>query len=98
MTTIYFKFPDEAEAIKSLAQFRGKDEVGKDVWITSSHEHFLSIVGTIYKPTGKILEGEYGPVEETAPVAGFHVNYVGDPPKEAEAFVIVPANPQLVMA
>ena len=98
MTTIFFKFPDEAEAIKALSQFRGKDENGKDMWIMSSHEHALDIVGTIYKPTGKILDGEYGPVEEMAPVPGFHVNFIGALPKGTEAFVVVPAMPSRVFA
>jgi hypothetical protein len=98
--------PDHWDQVVSVNLSRIEDQIvmkpvqvgERDGWITSSHEHALDIVGTIYKPTGKILEGEYGPVEEMAPVAGFHVNFIGALPKGTEAFVVVPAMPSRVFA
>jgi len=34
----------------------------------------VDVIGTIYKPTGKMLTSDEGPVEEMAPVPGWHVN------------------------
>lgn len=48
MSTVFLSFPDEAEAIKQLEQWRSQDEEGNEVWLTSSHEHALYVVGDIY--------------------------------------------------
>lgn len=96
MHKLYLKFADEAEAIAVLAGYRGTDEAGKAIWLTGSHEHALDLVGTIYKPTGEIVDE----VPVMAPLAGFHVNLllVGDVPAALEAYRIVPATPSRVFA
>ncbi len=62
-------------------------------WITSSHAHALDIIGTIYKPTGTMLQTEEGDFPETAPIPGWHCNLIGELPVEAEPYVVTPANP-----
>lgn len=34
----------------------------------------IDIIGTIFKPTGEMLQGEDGEYPEMAPIAGWHVN------------------------
>lgn len=48
MNQYFLSFPDEAEAIKQLAKWRGKDEEGNDIWLTSGHDHALYVVGDIF--------------------------------------------------
>ena len=96
MHTLYLKFADEAEAIAVLADYRGTDDAGKAIWRTGSHEHALDVVGTIYKPTGEIVEE----VPVMAPLAGFHVNMIlmGAMPAALEAYSVIPSSPSRVFA
>lgn len=99
--THYLKFASEDEAIATLAQFRGQDQDGNEVWITGSHTHALDIVGTIYKPTGVMLpstDPDMPDFPEMAPIPGFHVNFIGELPGGAEAYCVEPANPVRVFA
>ena len=93
MATTYLKFPTEAEALTALEQYRHEDR-----WITASHTHALDVVGTIYQPTGNIIQGEYGEYPEMAPIPGFHVNFIGEVPEAALPFAITPENPVRVFA
>jgi hypothetical protein len=34
----------------------------------------LDVIGTIYTPTGKIIQGEEGEYPEVKPVPGYHAN------------------------
>jgi hypothetical protein len=74
MTPHYLRFADEAEAIAMLSAYRGVDMDGNAVWLTDSHTHSLNVIGTIYKASGAMLQGEMGEYPEMLPVPGFHVN------------------------
>lgn len=47
------------------------------------------IIGTIYKPTGKILVEDGFEYEEQAPIDGYHVNFTGEVP-ELEEYLASP--------
>lgn len=99
MTLYFLKFQDEAEAIETLADFRGQDQEGRDVWLTYKDGVNLDIVGTIYKPTGNMLEVDGTIFPEMAPVDGFHVNYLADElPKVLQPFSVTPTNPVRIYA
>ena len=69
-TTFFLKFDSEAHAIDVLSKYRKDGE-----WILSSADYALDLVGTIYKPTGNMLQSEDGfDYPETAPLDGWHVN------------------------
>lgn len=69
-TTFFLKFESEAHAIDVLSKYRKDGE-----WILSSADYALDLVGTIYKPTGNMLQSEDGfDYPETAPLDGWHVN------------------------
>ncbi len=86
--TTYLKFPDEATAMQVLSAYRNEDQ-----WLQASHNHALDIIGTIYKPTGVKIQTELGEVDQTAPVDGYHVNFIGNLPLEAEQYIVIPTNP-----
>jgi len=97
--TVYLRFTDEAEAVKVLAAFRIVGEDKKEFWVTDSHTHSLDIVGTVYKPTGKVLLVGGMEVEQTAAVSGFHVNAkFAETPPEVLPYIITPLNPVRVFA
>ena len=91
--TTYLKFPDEQTAIETLSAFRNEDG-----WINSSHTHAIDVVGAITKGTGVFVQTEMGDVEQSAPIDGFHINFVGDLPEAALPYVVEPANPVRVFA
>lgn len=62
MIDYHLRFPDEATATAVLFD----DEVPRYLAV--------DVIGTIYEPTGKMLTSDEGPVEEMAPVPGWHVN------------------------
>ena len=75
MYTDYFlKFNDEAEA--NAALFTEQTNVQGDVVDTVLVPKYaaVDVVGTIYKPTGKMLKTDEGEVPEMAPIDGWHVN------------------------
>lgn len=47
--------------------------------VTSSNfpGHSIDVIGTIYKPTGKMLAGDESSYPEMAPIEGWHVNVRG---------------------
>lgn len=92
--TRYLKFSSESEAIAVLAQFR--DAKG---WVLASHRHALDPVGVIWRPTDvMIVDPEFREFPETAPLDGWHVNFIGALPIEAEAFEVFPSTPSRVFA
>lgn len=95
--TVYLKFANEAEARQILAAFWMEipEYTG---WILASHEHALDPVGTIHKPTGVMLQTEFGEVQEMALIPGYHINFIGTLPDEALPYVVEPANPARVFA
>jgi len=54
----------------------------------------VDVIGTIYKPTGKMLTNEEGDYPEMKPVAGYHANVRhSEPAPELEQFAVVPTSP-----
>ena len=85
MHDYFLKFPSEAQANAVL--FDG--EIGKYTAI--------DVIGTIYKPTGKMLSTEDGQVAENTPVDGWHVNvrHKSEAP-ELAAYAVTPSSPERV--
>lgn len=96
MYTDYFlKFADEAEANSIL--FNEETIVNDDVVETLKVPKYtaIDVIGTIYKPTGKMLTVEDGePVPEMAAIPGFHVNvrHETEAP-ELQQFAVTPSTP-----
>jgi hypothetical protein len=96
--TMYFdfflKFADEAEATAAL--FTEQTNVQDDIVETVKVPKYaaVDVIGTIYKPTGKVLKTPEGPVDEMAPVEGWHANvrHTAEAP-ELVAFQVFPQNP-----
>ena len=95
MYTDYFlRFPDEAEANGVLFDGDGEERRAKYTAI--------DVIGTIYKPTGKVLPAEDGSgdaVDEMAPVDGWHVNvrHLGEAP-ELDAYKVEVKSPARMWA
>jgi len=90
--TIFLRFPDEAAAQSVLADFYDADYG----WKTASLVHALDPIGTLYDPGTFNAQGN----ELTPPVAlaGWHVNFIGELPEAAQAYVLVPVSPRVVFA
>ena len=102
MYTDYFlKFADEAEATAALftEQTNVQDDVVETVLVPKYAA--VDVIGTIYKPTGKMLKAKKGeePMPEMAPLEGWHVNvrHTAETP-ELEAFRVFPATPSRMWA
>lgn len=72
MTDKFLKFASQEEAESVL--FTKTDEGH----LVPNGDFVADMVGTIYKPTGKTLKTPEGPVPETAPIPGWHVNLRGE--------------------
>jgi len=90
--TIFLRFPDEATAQAALADFYDVDYG----WNTASLIHALDPIGTLYDPGTVDAEGN----ELMPPVAlaGWHVNFIGELPEAAQAYVLTPVSPRVVFA
>lgn len=93
----YLRFADQAEADSVL--FDEQTNVQGDVVETVKVPKYaaVDVIGTIYKPTGKVLpapDGSGDAVDEMAPLPGWHVNvrHLGDAP-ELDAYRVTPQNP-----
>ncbi len=73
-TDFFLKFTDEAEA--NAALFTEQTSVQGDTVETVLVPKYaaIDVVGTIYKPTGEMIQTEEGEVPEMAPLDGWHVN------------------------
>ena len=83
MYTDYFlRFADEAEATAVL--FDGE----------TPRYAAIDVIGTIYKPTGEMIDTDEGEAPEMAPVDGWHVNvrHTAEAP-ELAAFQVTPQSP-----
>jgi hypothetical protein len=81
------KFADEATGMAALFE----DELPR--------YDAIDIIGTIYKPTGKVIKTPEGPVDEMKPVDGWHANVRHrDIVPELEAVSITPTRPVRVWA
>jgi hypothetical protein len=76
------------------------DEENQETVYTPRYRN-IDIVGTIYKPTGKVIKGEDGEYPEMAPIEGFHVNVRLEAGEDWEALIpyqVFPENPVRVWA
>jgi hypothetical protein len=97
--THYIRFPDESTGMAALdaAGLLYTDEEGVTHPLTASHTHALDCVGHIYR--GGTFDPDTGKVI-TPPVllSGWHVNYIGEPPKAWLPYVVTPATPSRIFA
>ena len=88
------RFTDQAEADAVL--FTEQTNVQDDIVETVKVPKYaaVDVIGTIWKPTGKMLTTEEGEVPEMAPVEGWHVNvrHTAEAP-ELVAYQIFPQAP-----
>lgn len=90
---IFLKFADEDEANAVLFDMQHDGEGYNKVPKYAA----IDVIGTIYKPTGKVLpapDGSGDAVDEMAPIPGFHANvrHMGNAP-ELEPYKVYPATP-----
>ncbi len=90
----FLKFADQTEADAVL--FDEQTNVQGDVVETVKVPKYaaIDVIGTIHKPTGKLLTTTEGEVPEMAPLEGWHVNvrHTGDAP-ELDAYKVAPKAP-----
>lgn len=89
------RFTDQAEADAVL--FDSSEIVDGDEVQTVKTPRYaaIDVIGTIYKPTGKLLATDEGEVPEMAPLEGWHVNvrHNAEAP-ELAAYQVQPKQPQ----
>jgi hypothetical protein len=88
----FLKFTDQAEADAVLFDEQHDGEGYNKVPKYAA----IDVIGTIYKPTGKMLKAKKGeePAPETAPLEGWHANvrHTAEAP-ELDAYKVTPQNP-----
>ena len=93
-TDYHLKFTNQAEADAVL--FTDQTNVQGDIVETVKVPKYaaVDVIGTIYKPTGKLLTTDEGEVPEMAPVEGWHANvrHTAEAP-ELVAHQIFPQSP-----
>jgi hypothetical protein len=98
----YLSFPDEAAAKAVLYRIEGTVEADPENGVEAqegtevANYRNIDTIGIIYKPTGKMLQGEDGPYPEMAPIEGWHVNVRlvdGEDADALEPFVVEPQTP-----
>jgi hypothetical protein len=98
-TDFFLRFDTEAEANAALftEQTNVQDDVVETVLVPKYAA--VDVIGTIYKPTGKMLTTPEGEVPEMAPLDGWHANvrHTAETP-ELEAFRVFPATPSRAWA
>lgn len=90
----HLKFTDQAEADAVL--FTEQTNVQDDIVETVKVPKYtaVDVIGTIWKPTGKMLTTEEGEVPEMAPLEGWHANVRHtDEAPELVAHQIFPQSP-----
>jgi len=95
----YLKFDSEAEAKAVLYRIEGAVEADPENGVEAQEGYevanyqFVDVIGTIYKPTGKMLKSDEGEFAEMAPLDGYHVNVrlLNDAP-ELELYRVFPKN------
>jgi hypothetical protein len=71
---IYLKAKSEAALYSALASAGVVAKGENGYHVTDGHKFALDVIGTIYRPTGKMLDTDMGEVPETAPLPGYHAN------------------------
>ena len=73
--TDYHLRASDATALYDVLEAAGVVTEGDQGWhVTDAHKYALDVIGTIYKPTGKVLQTDDGEVLEMKPLDGFHAN------------------------
>jgi hypothetical protein len=93
-TDYCLKFTDAAQCMATL--FTEQTTLQGDVVETFQQSKYaaVDVIGTIYKPTGKMLQSEEGDYPEMASVPGYHANVRHtEPAPELEQFAVVPTSP-----
>jgi hypothetical protein len=95
----YLKFDSEAEAKAVLYRVEGAVEADPENGVEAQEGYevanyqFVDVIGTIYKPTGKMLKSDEGDVPEMAPLDGYHVNVrLLNDAQELEPYRVFPKN------
>ena len=74
MIDIYLRAAD-SDSLYAALEAAGVVTQGEKGWhVTDGHKFALDVIGTIYRPTGKMLDTDMGEVPETAPLPGYHAN------------------------
>jgi hypothetical protein len=98
-TDFFLKFNTPADADAVL--FDEQTSVQGDVVETTKVPKYaaVDVIGTIYKPTGEMIQTDEGEVPAMAPLDGWHVNvrHNAEAP-ELEAYRVFPATPSRVWA
>jgi hypothetical protein len=90
------KFADEAAGMAALFD---EQTVADGEAVKVPKYDAVDIIGTIYKPTGKVIKTPEGPVDEMKPVDGWHANVRHrDIVPELEAVSVTPTRPVRVWA
>lgn len=106
---LFLKFPDRTTMLQvasALSGIEGVEHPTVDGWLVidpetgASHYWNLCEVGTLFEPTGEMIETAMGPQPVMAPLEGYHVNglWHGDAdtlPPALSAFRIFPAAPKV---
>jgi hypothetical protein len=82
----HLKFSSKAEAESVLF-----DEV--DDALIPKFNFSIDNIGVIYKETGTLIDSEYGPIPETTPISGWHVNVRGVGPDDFAEYEVTVATP-----
>lgn len=96
---MFLKFADEAEANAALftEQTNVQDDVVETVLVPKYAA--VDVVGTIYKPTGEMIQTDEGEVPEMAPLDGWHANVRHtDEAPELAPYQVFPATPSRAWA
>ena len=97
------KFDSEAEARAVLYRIEGAVEADPENGVEAQEGYevanydAIDLIGTIYKPTGKMIDSDEGSYLEMAPVEGYHANVrMLKEAQELEAYRVHPVTPQRV--
>lgn len=58
----------------------------------------VDVIGRIYKQTGKVINLKEGPIFETEPISGWHVNVRGVGPDDFSEYEVIVATPSRAWA
>jgi hypothetical protein len=74
MIDIYLKAPDLEILYLFLEEAGVVSEGENGYYVSDSHKFALDVIGKVHKPTGVMLETEYGDVPEMVAIDGCHAN------------------------
>lgn len=91
--TIFLQFPTESSAVAAFSRWAADGSI--PVYVEGVA---VDVVGRIQRPTGELVQTEYGEVPVLAPVPGFHVNLSARIPELQQHEVEEPATPDRMFA